>query len=109
MLCMSSHIFQDSAAVAAFLVLVIRHWLVCEYSAAGGDHGLDSLLALACNAEWSVDRTAVYQSDSRSLEIPVFPSESKVKLTRLEMESGTAADQHSSEVERRYINWTLLT
>ena len=51
-------------------------------------------------------RTAVYQSDSHSLEILVESSQSSVKFTSLEMESGTAANHHESLIERRYINWT---
>ena len=46
------HIFKDSAAA-------LRNYRIefslCVHSAAGGDHGLDGLQALACNAEWLAD------------------------------------------------------
>jgi hypothetical protein len=47
---------------------------------------------------------ALYQSDARSLEILVLLRLSTVKFTSLEIESGTAANQRESDVERRYIN-----
>jgi hypothetical protein len=51
-----------------------------------------------CKQKSVSDRMAVYQSDSCSLEILVSLRVSTIKFTSLEMESGTAANEHESEV-----------